>query len=292
MDKRKYEIINVLNHNTLLCKFKDTQESYVFFGKGIGFKRKNGESFTYDQNVENAMLVLEHKEAYLYKELVERVENEKLITVVQEVVQDANRFFNNKVNGNLHLTLLDHLNFAIERQKQNYQMNYPFLHELQFIYPKEYEFSARALEYINKQMEGVVRFDESELGFLVLHIHAAISNEKVSKVLRNNEILYDCTQIVEEAVGKNLERSSIYYARFAKHLEFAIQRSINNIHLDNVVLDSIKETCKVEFEIAKKINKHLSKVYRVNLDDDEIGYLTLHIYSLKNEERGTPNEEN
>lgn len=281
MNKGKFEIISVLNHNTLLCKATDSQETYVFFGKGIGFKRKKGEYFTHDKNVESAMLALEDKEANLYKELVERVESKKLITVVQDVVIEANKFFENHINGNLHLTLLDHLNFAIERQRQNYLMNYPFLHELKFIYPKEYKFSKHALEYINEQMKDVVQFDESELGFLVLHIHAAISNEKVSKVLRNNQILYDCTKIIEQEVGAELDRRSIYYARFTKHLEFAIQRSRNDIHLENVVLQSIKDTCKEEFEIAQKINEHLSKSYRVNLDENEIGYLTLHIYNLK-----------
>lgn len=282
MAEGKFEIINVLNHNTLLCKATDTQEQYVFFGKGIGFKKKKGEIFNYDKNVESALLALEHKEANLYKELLENVENEQLVSVVQEVVQEADKYFDHHINGNLHLTLLDHLNFAIERQKQNYQMNYPFLHELKFIYPKEYEFSARALAYINEQMKDSIHFDEAELGFLVLHIHAAISNEKVSKVLRNNQILFDCTKIIEDAYQTKLDRQSIYYARFTKHLEYAVQRSRNGIRLQNVLLESIKETCKEEFIIAEEINEHLKKTYRTDLDENEIGYLTLHIYNLKN----------
>lgn len=282
MAEGKFEIMNVLNHNTLLCKALDTQETYVFFGKGIGFKRKKGEIFNYDKNVESALLALEHKESKLYKDLIERVENEKLISVVQEVVQEADKFFEHRISGNLNLTLLDHLNFAIERQKQNYQMNYPFLHELRFIYPKEYAFSTRALAYINEQMKGSAYFDEAELGFLVLHIHAAISNEKVSKVLRNNQIMYDCTKLIEDTFENKLDRQSIYYSRFTKHLEYAIQRYRNGIQLQNVLLDSIKETCKEEFTVAKKINEHLKKTYRIDLDENEIGYLTLHIYNLKN----------
>lgn len=286
MVKGKFEIINVLNHNTLLCKVINSQETYVFFGKGIGFRRKKGELFNYDKNVESALLALEPKESKLYNELIERVENEKLVNVVQDVVQDvvqeANHFFQHQINGNLHLTLLDHLNFAIERQKQNYQMNYPFLHELQFIYPKEYAFSQKALVYINEQMKDIVHFDEAELGFIVLHIHAAISNEKVSKVLRTNEIMYTCSTIIEKAFGNKLDRQSIYYSRFTKHLEYAIHRFHNEIHLENVLLDSIKETCKEEFAVAKKINDHLNKTYRINLDENEIGYLTIHIYNLRN----------
>lgn len=282
MTEDKFEIINVLNHNTLLCKAKITHETYVFFGKGIGFQKRKGDLFYYNENVENALLALEPKDAKQYKELIDRVEDKMLVNVVGEVVQEADRFFNHTINGNLHITLLDHLNFAIDRQRQHYQMNYPFLHELKFIYPKEYEFSKKALAYINEEMKDIICFDEAELGFLVLHIHAAISNEKVSKVLRNNQILYDCTKIVEDAGEGVLDRQSIYYARFTKHLEYAIHRSQNGIQLQNVLLESIKETCNEEFSIAMKINAYLKRTHRICLDENEIGYLTLHIYNLRN----------
>lgn len=282
MVKNEFEILGVLNHNTLLCRAFETEETYVFFGKGIGFKKKKGEKFIYNDNVENAKLVLEEKEAYQYKELIKHVDNKELINVVQNVVYEAFKFFDNHVNAKLNLTLLDHLNFAIERQKQNIQMNYPFLNELQFIYPKEYEFSKKALAYINEQMKGSIVFDDSELGFLVLHIHAAVTDEKVSKVLQNNKIMYEATQVIEEELKEQINRNSIYYARFTKHLEYAIQRSKNGIQLENVLLDSIKEACNKEFVIANKIKDLLNHSYHIHLDDDEIGYLALHIYNLKN----------
>lgn len=282
MTEEKYEIVNVLNHNTVLCKTQSTHETYVFFGKGIGFQKKKGDIFDYDDSVENALLVLELKEANEYKELIERVENKVLVNVVGEVVQEADRFFNHRLNGNLHITLLDHLNFAIDRQRQNYQMNCPFFHELKFIYPKEYEFSKKALAYINEQMKEIICFDEAELGFLVLHIHAAISNERVSKVLLNNQILYECIQIVEEALGVTLDRQSFYYTRFIKHLEYAIHRCRIGTELQNVLLESIRETCAKEFSTAMKIHAHLKRKHRISFDENEVGYLALHIYYLRN----------
>lgn len=282
MVESKFEIMNAFNHNTILCRGVKEQHLYVFFGKGIGFKKKKGDCFTYSADVENAMLVLEDREANLYKELLHHVTNEELIGVVQDVVYEANAFFNNKINGNLNLTLLDHLNFALERQKQNIVMNYPFLNELKFIYPKEYEFSKNALAYINEHLSGIMEFDQAELGFLVLHIHAAVTNEKVSKVLLNNQMLYECTKIIEDKTNEQVNHSSIYYSRFTKHLEYAIQRFRNGIQLENVMLKSIKDTCRDEFYIAEEINEHLKQSYRVDLDENEIGYLTLHIYNLRN----------
>ena len=46
------------------------------------------------------------------------VDNKKLVDLVQDLVYEANKFFDGKVNAKLNLTLLDHLNFALERQKK------------------------------------------------------------------------------------------------------------------------------------------------------------------------------
>lgn len=40
MREKKYTILNPLNHNAFICESVDTKEKYVFFGKGIGFKKR------------------------------------------------------------------------------------------------------------------------------------------------------------------------------------------------------------------------------------------------------------
>ena len=282
MREKKYTILNPLNHNAFICESVDTKEKYVFFGKGIGLKKKKGEIFEYNHNVQDTMLVLESDEATQYRDLVNIVENQRLVDIVQNIVYEANKYFEGKVNAKLNLTLLDHLNFALERQKNNIIMNYPFLGELKFIYPKEYEFSRKAYEYLNAELKDFTKFDEAELGFLVLHIHAAVTDAKVSKVLMNNEIMYKCAEILESNMNEKIDRNSIYYSRFTKHLKYAIQRYKNGIKLQNILLTSIKETCKEDYKIALEINSFLKGKYHIDLDENEIGYLTLHIYNLRN----------
>lgn len=285
MNSKRFKIIQVLSHNIILCQSISSSkhsETYIFFGKGVGFKKKSGDFFEYDSSVSNGLLVLEPKEAAKYKEILSTVQNEKLVEVVQEVTDEANKFFNGQVNAKLNITLLDHLNFAITRKKNNIIFSYPFLDELRFIYPKEFLFAKNALEYINNKLNDITIFDESELGFLILHIHAAIKNTKVSTVLFNNEILYLCTNLIEDSINEKVDKESIYYSRFCKHLEFAIKRAKENISLKNVLLSTIIEKCSFEFDIAKKIADLLQKKYKVTLDENEIGYLSLHIYNLRN----------
>lgn len=280
MEKRDYKIINILNHNTIIGESRESKNTYVFFGKGIGFNKKKGDDFTYNDSIAEALLVLKESQVQEYQDLMNRVQDKKLIHAVQDVVYEANKFFNH-VNSNLQITLLDHLNFFIEREKQNISITYPFLNELQYLYPKEYEFSIHALDYINEQMKGIAHFPENELGFIVLHIHAASTDSKVSKVLRNNEMIYDVKLLIEEVGNCKVDTRSSYYIRFLNHLDFAIHRSKNDITIENVLLDSIKVTCAQEYEIAQRIAVMLKKKYRITLDEHEIGYLAVHIYNLR-----------
>lgn len=281
MANETFEICKVLNHNTLLCENNGTQKTYMFFGEGIGFKRKVKEMFEYDSKVQNTMLMLKEEEANQYSRLVDLVSNKHLIDVVQHVVQEANQFFDNQINGNLHLTLLDHLNFAEEREKQNIRINYPFLYELQYLYPKEYTFAKEAYRYIKDELRGRYELPESELGFLVLHIHAALTDRKVSGVLLANKVLHECTQIIEEEFSQKVNLQSMYYVRFAKHVEYAIHRSKHGIPLENVLLESVKKMCPEEYQVAEKLSQHINRVLYIHLDEHEIGYLAVHIYNLR-----------
>lgn len=285
MDFRKFKILQVLSHNALLCIEDislDTQEMYIFFGKGIGFKKKADDLFIYDEKIANGLLVLKPNEAKKYKQLLKTITNEKLINAVYEITQEAHKFFNGQISAKLNLSLLDHLNFAITRHQNNIVFNYPFLDELRFIYPKEFIFAKHALNYLNTELN--LNLDQSEIGFLILHLHASIKNTKVSTVLINNEISYLCTNLIEAVIKEKIDKESIYYARFLKHLEFAIKRAKENIHIQNVMLKDIISKCQLEYQIASKMAKLLKTKYKINLDENEIGYLALHIYNLKNKE--------
>ena len=66
-----YEIVKVLNNNTLLAS-KDNQE-VIFLGKGIGFKKKAGELFQpNDQCQEYALVEKERGKRNIEKDLKNR----------------------------------------------------------------------------------------------------------------------------------------------------------------------------------------------------------------------------
>lgn len=279
MKSNMYIIQEVFNHNALLCQQQTTDENYLFFGKGIGFKRKRGDIFVVDKNVERVLLTLTRDDIDRYKFLVQQVENKQLIKIVQNIVLQVQSYFEHTISGDLEISLLDHLNFAIQRRKQGYDMHYPFVNELKFLYPKEYTFSQEALAYLKSELKDDAP-DDDELAFLIMHIHAAVSGNRVSNVLNYNHAAVRCVELLEQMEHIKIDRSTVYYSRFLRHVIFALQRSRDGQTIKNVMLDNIKKSFSHEFELGQALALYVKKTLRLTLDEDEIAYLALHIYSM------------
>ena len=65
----------------------------------------------------------------------------------------------------------------------------------------------------------------------------------------------------------------------ADHIEFAVKRSKNNEQLKNPLTDDIRVLFHAEYKVAEAAREILKKRFDVELSDDEIGYIALHIHS-------------
>lgn len=272
------KVLMILNHNTIMCETIDGKEKRILFSKGIGYSHQVGDYVSMDEDIARNLLVLEERSIDDYRALLNQVKDPKIVDLVQQIVAEANLFFDHKISSNLHITLLDHINFAFERIKQNIEITYPFLSELSILYPKEFEFSLQAMDLIRKTVE--TPLPESELGFIVMHIHAAITDKSISHILEMNAIKYDIKDLIEKLSSKKVDITGRYYVRFINHIEYAITRSKNNVQIMNNLLDSLSKTAAVEFQYASEVAKLLESKYHISVNDTEIAYMALHIHSL------------
>lgn len=65
----------------------------------------------------------------------------------------------------------------------------------------------------------------------------------------------------------------------ADHIEYAVKRSKNNEQLRNPLTDDIRVLFHAEFKVAEAARDIIGTRLNVNLTDDEIGYIALHIHS-------------
>lgn len=65
----------------------------------------------------------------------------------------------------------------------------------------------------------------------------------------------------------------------AEHIEFAVKRISTGEEISNPLTNDIRVLFHPEYKIAEKIRPIIRKEFGVEVSDDEIGYITLHIHS-------------
>ncbi|MGN1196104.1 MAG: PRD domain-containing protein [Acetatifactor sp.] len=85
--------------------------------------------------------------------------------------------------------------------------------------------------------------------------------------------------LLDEAVkafGK-VDRNILF--PMAEHIEFAVKRISSGESISNPLTDDIRVLFHTEYKIAEKIRPIIHEQYQIEVTDDEIGYVTLHIHS-------------
>ena len=85
---------------------------------------------------------------------------------------------------------------------------------------------------------------------------------------------------ISEELGEELNES--IHIGLIDHLAVAMKRLKNKEEISNPFIVEIETLYNVEFEMAKKIIKKLQRKYRVKFPQGEIGFITLHIHSVRN----------
>ncbi|WP_424948576.1 PRD domain-containing protein [Clostridium perfringens] len=89
---------------------------------------------------------------------------------------------------------------------------------------------------------------------------------------------------MEDAFNIEVDRTSLSYARFISHLRFAIERLINNTPVKNELLSIIKIKYPESFKVAEEIGKAINEDFSLEVAEDEIGYLALHVERIRKNE--------
>lgn len=72
------------------------------------------------------------------------------------------------------------------------------------------------------------------------------------------------------------------YLALPSHIQFTIYRLRNGMDIINPFLQETKMSFPKEFEIAYKASEKINAEFQVQIPEDEIGFLTYHVYSAVN----------
>lgn len=266
-----YEVIKVLNNNTLLTS-KDNQ-NVIFLGKGIGFKRKVGELFEPDDQCQQYALVGKDKgKRNKDKDIVSI--NPIYIEIASKIINLAKEKFEH-VDEKILLPLVDHIEFAITRLNNNMQISNPFTKDIELLFPEEYKIALKGREIIKQYTEYDIPDDE--VGYITLHVHSAISTSRTTDSIQVMEIIRENIDQLRKDLKITIDENSIAYTRLMNHLKYLLLRLDTEEKLQMDISDFTKTKFPFAYEQATKMCRQLSKVLEQDIPETEIGYLALHL---------------
>lgn len=271
------KIMKKLNNNVVLA-LNDKDEEIIVVGKGLGF-RKTPYILEDISLIEKKYVIPESTKA---SEILDSIPDE-VIKVTEKVIRSGYRELNMEFNADILLTLSDHINFALQRNKEKIKMRNPLEWEIKHLYPKEYTVGANSLDIIEKELG--VRLNENESAFIALHfINAQLGKHDMTETTKITTIMGEILNLIKYKFKIEFDEDSFEFTRFVTHIRYFIMRQVSNKPLVNEnsdMFDFMKDRLAEELECVKIIEKHLDKNYGWKCTKDERLYLMLHIQRIR-----------
>lgn len=268
-------IEKVINHN-IISAYEKSGAEVIVMGRGIGFKKKQGEVVPADQ-ISKIFRIKSRTLAEQFKELLANMPLER-VRISDEIISHAKDHLKLKLNQSIYVTLTDHINFAIERVSQGIEPQNALLWEIKRFYPQEFQLGIYALELIQDRLD--ILLPEDEAGFIALHFVNAEYGTDIRDAVKFPDQMQAIVDIVERDLGMLLDESSLHYERFMTHIKFLIQRIYRKELLsseDRELSLLMQRKYPREYQCSLKVAEYIMQATGSRLSEEEIMYLSVHI---------------
>ena len=268
-----YRVSKVLNNNGVIAIDMDENKEYVILGKGVGFGKKVSQRFDKPEGCTTYRLEQETERGSA-KELVKGIEPEYL-EIADAILTESQKVFGDSIDRGILFPLADHISFAVARIRRNEQISNPLTDDIQVLFYSEFKFAETLKTILRERLQ--IEIDDHEVGYVALHIHSAIGDEKVSVAMQTARAVRECIDMIEKATGKPIDVLSLSYNRLMNHMKYMVARASTgeklNLDMNEYMLDQYPQAYKVATDICKNLEGCIGH----KLDEAETGYLAMHI---------------
>lgn len=268
-----YRVSKVLNNNGVIAIDMDENKEYVILGKGVGFGKKVSQRFDKPEGCTTYRLEQETERGSA-KELVKGIEPEYL-EIADAILTESQKVFGDSIDRGILFPLADHISFAVARIRRNEQISNPLTEDIKVLFYSEFKVAETLKTILRERLQ--IESDDHEVGYVALHIHSAIGDEKVSVAMQTARAVRKCIDMIEKATGKPIDVLSLSYNRLMNHMKYMVARASTgeklNLDMNEYMLDQYPQAYKVATDICKNLEGCIGH----NLDETETGYLAMHI---------------
>lgn len=267
------QAIKRINHNTAVC-LDGAGRELIATGKGIGFGEMPHEVPL--EQVQRTFYGIDPK----YLAFIEEVDPDVLEFAAQ-LASLATQQLSYELSPNLPITLADHLQFALKRAHEHLIIPMPLACDVEHLHPVEYRLGEMAVAGMKKTFG--VRMPRQEAAGVALSIvnAAQVASARTQRNERREEaLLHRIADTIERHMGTKMDESSFAYSRFVSHVRYLLERieagapfQTENAELYTTLSSQHPEATACAREVAELIGRS----YDVELTDEEVLYLILHI---------------
>jgi beta-glucoside operon transcriptional antiterminator len=269
------KIKKILNNNAVVVI--DHNEEKIAIGAGIAFQKRKNDIV----NVSKIEKLFVMKENEKFQQLLLQIPEEHF-ALSEEIITYAEEYLGSKLNEHIHIALTDHLSFAIERISAGIHLQNKLLNEIKVLYRKEFDIGLWAIKHVEEKT--TIKMPVDEAAYIALHIHTAkLQGSDMNQIIRQTAIISEMVQVIKDYLNIAIEEDNISYQRLITHLRYSISR-INNYELhtmDDEMLEMLKRKFSVSYVCAQKVAIELTRKHGIDLPDQELGFMTLHIERLR-----------
>lgn len=274
------KIVQIINNNVALVK-KGGHEVFVV-SKGIGFKKKKNQLI--EESEIDKMYILDSYEMLEHFSYLLSKSDPNDIILINKMIEKAEQSLKVKISDYMTLTLLDHLEFLLERAKKNQFISSPLVWDVKRFYPLHFEVGLNCLKMIEEEKKMIIPDDEAVS--IALHfVNLAANQDEKSTRLLEMQALSDIISIIEKHHHITIDESSTNFMRFSTHLQYFIRRIVKKEiqASDDSTLPLYQQISQIypeAFKVVQKIKVYVQKEFDVNISLNEETYLMMHINRL------------
>jgi beta-glucoside operon transcriptional antiterminator len=123
-----------------------------------------------------------------------------------------------------------------------------------------------------------------EAAYIALHIHTSKpQSSDMKQTLRQTAIIGEMIQIIRDSLHISIEEDDLSYQRLMTHLRFTLSRIQDESQpiMDDEMLAMLKKKFTASYKISQKVAKLLAKYHSIQLPEQELGYITIHIERIR-----------
>lgn len=271
-----YEVVKAFNNNVILAR-RDGQE-VILVGKGIGFGKKSGDDIkTNPKTLEKVFHELQSSSSLSYLDMIPKYKKE-IIGVSEEIIAKAETMLG-LLSPNIHMALIDHITFAIDRINMALPIENPFTEEITLLYQEEYEVAELAASLLGKRLG--VDIGEDEKGFIALHLHSARNNKTIRETMKDTRLFKACTDFIIEEIDSPEHNKGYVYQSFIPILKTTLSLCRRQKTIHNPLKKEIKSKLRESYNIANKIAMLIQEDKDIILSEDMITYIAIDIERIR-----------